>query len=526
MAEAIKRVFRCDAVGELAKPVRMENGYLKLDGRIARVGLQEYEDDDGTTHMELRTPEEVFDPESMASFHMVAVTNEHPPIMLDDKNTGQYQRGQVGENVRKLDETWLGATMMLTDGDTVRSVESGSLAQLSNGYTAVLVAISELAAEVAAALTAKWGAFKFLQTKIRGNHLALVSSARAGPNARVRLDSNGNAHVSSHSAVRQSPPERQPMKTIRIDGISYEMTEGNAGTIEAALEKAIQKQDAARVAAEGTAATSAAKLKIVKDNALRLIKDKKALRAVLDAMKLKGKFGALDMDDDGNMTMALPGGISMHMPKSKATGVEEGSADGDEMGTCEEGDGDEDISEMLGDPDEDMDENELETQQQTEEEAGAAAKKGDAKARAKRKEDSRKLVAAFLANFRSHVDRSVRARAVLEATARRFTGDTDLAKLDSDGIRKAVISVLSPKAKTDGKKPADIRATFDALVEAAGESTVTASAAATALTSPFYVATKTDAREATKEDGSHLTGYERMLFNQSKQDAALRGNAQ
>jgi hypothetical protein len=120
VADAVRRFRRFD--GELAPPVRMPNGWLKVEGKIARVGLQEYENDDGTMHMELRLPEEVFSPESMKSFQMVPVTNTHPPAMLDSLNTASYAKGYTGENVRALDETWVGAPIMVTDSPTIQQV--------------------------------------------------------------------------------------------------------------------------------------------------------------------------------------------------------------------------------------------------------------------------------------------------------------------------------------------------------------------------------------------------------------------
>jgi len=515
MSEPMKRVRRIDSVGQLAKPEKMSNGWLKLDGKIARVGIQVYEDADGTVYNELRLPEEVFSEASMKSFHMVPVTEQHPPELLNDKNTGTYQRGQVGQDVRKLDETWLGAPMMVTDADVIRKIESGVLVELSNGYSVELDPTQD------EALIRKYGPYKFIQRNILGNHLALVDSARAGPEARVRLDNRGDALLGSRSDDEPPvPPERQPMKTIRIDGRDFELAEGNASAIETAVRDMLAKADQARTAAETAAQSVAAKLKIVKDNAISLIKDRKAIRAVVDAIKAKmvpcdecggtGKVPDTSKDDAEAMKNCDmcdgDGEFRMHMPVSKATGQEEGATD--------------DLSETLGDPDEDMDADELEVEQETEEKAGAANKSKTDKARKQRREEAVAFQAKRDASLQRRIDAGVRTRAKLEAQVRPFVGDADLSKLDSDGIKRLAIAKLSPATKTDGMKTADVGARFDALMDLAPKGAVSASDAARALTSPFFVQPRVDTNVEPKKDGSHLSGRDRMLYLQEHPESA------
>lgn len=501
-----RRVYRSDAIGELAKPERLANGWLRVEGKIARVGLQEYEDADGTTHMELRLPEEVFAPESLASFRQVPYTDTHPPVLLDAANARNYARGSVGENVRQLDDTWVGAPILITDADAIRNVDAGRV-ELSNGYSAELDDTQD------PALAAKWGAYKFIQRKIRGNHIAGVDSARAGPGARMRLDSRGNALIVS-APTNDGTRERQPMKTIRIDGQEIELSDGNSAVIQGLVERALQRADQARQAAETKATEALGKLAIVKDNALAIVGRLARARTIYDAMKAKmvkcdecGGTGKVpSMDDDSKMVKCDmcdgDGEYRMHLPVSHATGQEEGAADDDDT-----------LSETFGSPDDDMDEDELETEQETEENAGKVNQtRGDkrrADTRARRRQDAIAFAEKRDASLQRRIDRGVRARAALEGVARRFIGD-NLAKLDDSGIRKAVIAKLSPKMKLDGKSDGDLRVAFDTLVATAGE--VSVSDAARSVMSPFYVQPRTDGAVEPKEDGSHLSGRDRMLF--------------
>jgi hypothetical protein len=51
-----------------------------------------------------RPPNEVFNPESLASLQGVPVTNEHPPELLTAENAVQFQKGFTGDNVEKIDQ--------------------------------------------------------------------------------------------------------------------------------------------------------------------------------------------------------------------------------------------------------------------------------------------------------------------------------------------------------------------------------------------------------------------------------------
>jgi len=178
---ARERVVRTD-FGELRPAERLENGWLRVDGYAARTGILEYSNG-ASVRRELVLPEELFDPESMASVHMVPVTEEHPDKLLDAETTRAHQVGQVGEHVRAVDHL-LAVPILITHADTVRAIETGQRRELSLGYTCELDPADP-------SLFTTWGEHDAIQRRRRGNHLAVVSAARAGAEARLRLDSAG-----------------------------------------------------------------------------------------------------------------------------------------------------------------------------------------------------------------------------------------------------------------------------------------------------------------------------------------------
>jgi hypothetical protein len=221
--------------------VRRDNGFLRVDGRIARANVvQEYRKADGTVSRELRIPEEVFAADSLASMAQLPVTNRHPPGMLNAKNARKYTVGSVGENVRQ-DGDYVAATMMITDEDAIDAAEHGR-SQLSVGYTCELEPF-DAASQDHAALAAKYGKFDSIMRNIRGNHVALVDVARAGPGASLRLDANDAMTLNYQSMAN----EEQKMHRFLMDGLTIEVADANAQAI---IEKAISAQKDRADAAE------------------------------------------------------------------------------------------------------------------------------------------------------------------------------------------------------------------------------------------------------------------------------------
>lgn len=488
------RVFRRDiASGPPAAPVRMPNGWLRVDARAARVGIQEYTDESGKVIRELRIPEEVFKPESMASFAMVPVTNDHPPVLLDAANAAQYSKGHTGQDIRQ-DGDWMIVPMMITDAATIADVERGK-SQVSNGYECDLDASTPNNPEY----VAKWGPYDRIQRDIGGNHVAIVDAARAGPEARVRLDSAGNALLASAPTQAAVPPQeshKMPSQ-IRIDGLPLDLTEGNAPAIQAAHDRAVkvatEKTDAALREANAKLAETAKKLDNALTNGGKLLNQRKAIKVAWDAVKAKmigcdecagtGKVPGTDGKETACDYCDGAGSIRMHSPIVAKAG---------------EKDADEEMEEAL--EGEEMDQDELSVEQETEKEAGAAHT--DARKRLDAKRRTRQDAAADFAKERAaSIDRMVArrmdARRVLEGTARKFVpAETDLVKLDDNGVKLAVIKALAPTAKMDGKTPADVHSRYMVEVERAEESGTTTTAhedsAPAARQIPVHTAARND----------------------------------
>lgn len=157
--------------------IQAEEGYILYTGvPIARTGAQEYGrdevglDGDGVVNV-YRDAADVFDPVTIASFEGKIVTDEHPPVMLDEQNVMRYIRGTV-HNVRRgtgNEADMLLADLMVYDPELNWEIREGKR-EVSCGYYLDYVEGPD---------------GRIYQKNIRGNHVAIVPKGRAG--ARVAI---------------------------------------------------------------------------------------------------------------------------------------------------------------------------------------------------------------------------------------------------------------------------------------------------------------------------------------------------
>lgn len=147
-------------------------GYLICqDAILARTGKQIYRrnevfNDSSEEEVEVdRKPEQVFSPQTLASFENKPVTVEHPDEDVNPNNYKEYSVGfvrDVHKGVADGQDVILG-TLVITDAKTIEEIENGEHTELSCGYDCDIE--DNDAPE---------------QKNIRGNHVALCEQGRAG----------------------------------------------------------------------------------------------------------------------------------------------------------------------------------------------------------------------------------------------------------------------------------------------------------------------------------------------------------
>ena len=173
-----------------------------------------------------RPEEEVFSPETVASFEGMPVTNDHPPDGVDVSNIRALQKGHA-HNIRRGsgDESdLLLADLIITDPHLIRLIMEEGKREISCGYT------YELHEENG----------RYIQRKIRGNHVAVVDAGRAGPRV----------------CIKDHKPERRisHMKKSLVKKLVRMAKDGDPEAIEAVAELL---EEVAEEVAEGEASTTA-----------------------------------------------------------------------------------------------------------------------------------------------------------------------------------------------------------------------------------------------------------------------------
>ena len=195
----LKRVLRLDSI-PLDETYWTEEGYLIDHPIVTSVGIFEYMNDDGTVRRELRLPEHVFDPASLASYKGKPVIVTHKAGVVNKNNVHRETIGTI------LSEGY-------QDGDNVRceivihstdNMKRSGLRELSLGYDLDLIETPGI-----------WKGLPYdaIQTNIRINHLALVDEARAGDQARLNIDGKNTTTLTGGKKTMD-----KTKKTTRKDG--------------------------------------------------------------------------------------------------------------------------------------------------------------------------------------------------------------------------------------------------------------------------------------------------------------------
>jgi hypothetical protein len=212
----VKIVRRTD-VSKLGKFQRTGAGAVRLPATVSRSGVQLYPEQG---LREYRPVDEVFSPESLASFASAPVTIGHPPEGVAPTNARDHQVGHVTdappEARVRLDASpneWVRTTLIVSDAAALDAIERATDTQISCGYSCEL----DMTPGTDPVTGEKYDC---IQRNIRINHVALLpeGQARAGAEAKLRLDN------------KESPS----MKMIVIDGAEYEFgSEKHIGKLQA-----------------------------------------------------------------------------------------------------------------------------------------------------------------------------------------------------------------------------------------------------------------------------------------------------
>ncbi len=167
---------------------RTTSGYLVVNARVARAGnVQQYMGYEvGKPEMAVvrvyRPDAEVFNKDTLASFAHRPVTFGHPSEAVTADNWKAVARGwSEGEVAR--DGEFVRLSMLVADAGVIRAIEGGTR-EISMGYDCEL--------DWTSGVSPQGDVYDARQTRIRGNHIAIVDTARGGHELKI-----GDAHMAA-----------------------------------------------------------------------------------------------------------------------------------------------------------------------------------------------------------------------------------------------------------------------------------------------------------------------------------------
>lgn len=287
-----------------------EGFLLCLNVPIARTGVYDYgpgespiEVGEGGVAKVERTPEEVFNPKTMASFEGKPLTIEHPKEFVSPENWKDLAKGTI-QNVRKGEgeyDGWMIADVLINDEEAISLVKEGMRA-LSCGYEADCV---------------QTDVGRGYQQNIIGNHLALVEAGRAGPDCEIR-DSQG-------AKMSTKPKKNDWFKKFQDTMISaFKDAEGQMG------EETAKDADPAASAKEGNGTAYDELVKTMKDLCGKMdaaMESKKPKPADADASE---QVEGTDADPEENSLEQRLAKLEQLVTKM-VQGTSDEDPDGDEM---------------------------------------------------------------------------------------------------------------------------------------------------------------------------------------------------
>jgi hypothetical protein len=227
----------------------------------------------------------------MNSLRGVPLTNEHPVHMVDISNANELMVGFTSDQISR-DGRNLKTSGTLTHKPTIDQVETKTKMQVSCGYDCEL----EFTPGVH-----RGQRYDAIQRNIRYNHIAIVKKGRAGPEAKIHLDSTGAGErvmrldsviedfedvTTPEAGEHTNESNGENMKTLVINGIEHKLDDAAYDAIVARFKADSEAIDAGKAdlaAAKAESTTLTAKCDSLTDE----LKTAKESRLDADAVEAK-----------------------------------------------------------------------------------------------------------------------------------------------------------------------------------------------------------------------------------------------
>ena len=204
------RVHRVDfADGGLRKATRTPEGYLLVDTYLARPGVYEYRNPDGTITRELILEDELHRADSLATLGGKPVTLEHPPEDVNAENWSKHSVGEIPPDIVVTEDGRIKVQYFIKRKDAIDAVEGG-VREASPGYSCII--------DPTPGQHPKYGRYDAVQKDRKYNHGAITRAARGGPEIHMRADSAWQVHEDANTDPPEKRSARRRIQTLVDNG--------------------------------------------------------------------------------------------------------------------------------------------------------------------------------------------------------------------------------------------------------------------------------------------------------------------
>lgn len=283
----MRNVQRYDSLQLVAGAVIDTDGFMRDSPIVARTGVYEYRNPDGTIRREYRPADEVFASDALNSFRGKPITVLHPKKgKITAANAFGTAIGSILSDGYPKDEKYVACDIVIFAPDKI-----GKHRELSLGY--------RCDCEETPGVSPDGQAYDAIQRNIRINHLAVVPVARAGMKARLNCD--GDEIIESEGT--------QNMSKFKIDGVEHEVPEAVANYITALQSRADAAETSLTATKETLAGVTASKTEL-QSKLDAMTSERDGVQGKLDAMtaerdSLKSKVNAAEADKKAAVDKAV-----------------------------------------------------------------------------------------------------------------------------------------------------------------------------------------------------------------------------
>lgn len=283
----MRNVQRYDSLQLVAGAVIDTDGFMRDSPIVARTGVYEYRNPDGTIRREYRPADEVFASDALNSFRGKPITVLHPKKgKITAANAFGTAIGSILSDGYQKDDKYVACDIVIFAPDKM-----GKHRELSLGY--------RCDCEETPGVAPDGQAYDAIQRNIRINHLAVVPLARAGMKARLNCD--GDEIIESE--------ETQNMSKFKIDGVEHEVPEAVANYITALQSRADAVETSLTATKETLAGVTASKTEL-QSKLDAMTGERDGVQGKLDAMtaerdSLKSKVDAAEADKKAAVDKAV-----------------------------------------------------------------------------------------------------------------------------------------------------------------------------------------------------------------------------